>query len=402
MRCCQSNSALLSSLVVLCAMLGCAPPLEDRASEARRLGDYGAAADLYMRAALERPCPDKARLLILKAQSQELDESSAEALESLDAAIRSCPNYSEAIWARAQRYASGGDREGALVDLAKIRTSHPGAAALYSELSMEAEAERSLRSRSHSKIVELRAALDPTAADNKLKDRAGTQLARRVPIPVTLKYAVVQSVVSPKAFELAWEETLSYRGDPASTNYLLVRSLEVPPLPGDLPTYYRLQMANQRLPMRFDVDGKGKITQASWLRNGPERGIRPRVLAPEVEGMLKRRRLFDPGGDGLRGPGDRWRGEDVRLVDAQPVKLEYNAEALGWVEVRGIRTLHIRSVLRGEGYEASEEAWVHPSTAVTVRWTRRSRYAVAEHRGDGADLWDEEHRGQLVSISGVN
>jgi len=398
----RTQPLLVFFLGLLCAGVGCGPPVEERAAEARTLGDYGVAADLYMKAALERPCPDKARLLILKAQVQELDESPDEALESLDAAIRSCPNYSEGHWARAQRSTSSGDRAGALNDLAKIRTTHPDAAALYSELSMEAEAERSLRNRSHSKIVDLRGALDPSASDRKLKDRAGTQLARRVPVPVTLKYAVVQSVVSPKAFELAWEETLSYRGDSAATNYLLVRSLDVPPLPAELPTYYRLQMANQRLPMRFDVDPKGKVIEASWLRNGPERGIRPKVLAPEIEGMLKRRRLFDPGGDGLRGPGDRWRGEDVRLVDAQPVKLEYNSEAIDWVEVRGIRTLHIRSDVRGPGYQAKEETWVHPSTAVVVRWSRRARYAVAGHRGDGADQWDESHRGQLLSISGVN
>ena len=398
----QTKPLLFFCLGFLCAGVGCGPPAEERAAEARSLGDYGVAADLYMNAALERPCPDKARLLILKAQAQELDESPDQALESLDAAVRSCPNYSESLWARAQRYESVGDRAAALADLGKIRTTHPDAAALYSELSMEAEAERSLRNRSHSKIVDLRGSLDASAPDRKLRDRAGTQLARRVPVPVTLKYAVVQSVVSPTAFELAWEETLSYRGDSAGTNYLLIRSLEVPPLPSELPTYYRLQMANQRLPMRFDVDAKGKVTEASWLRNGPERGIRPRVLAPEIEGMLKRRRLFDPGGDGLRGPGDRWRGEDVRLVDAQPVKLEYSAEAIDWVEVRGIRTLHIRSDLRGPGYEAQEETWVHPSTAVVVRWTRRTRYAVAEHRGGGADRWDESHRGQLLSISGVN
>lgn len=398
----RTKLPLFLCLGLLCSETGCSLPLEERAAEARTLGDYGVAADLYMKAALERACPDKARLLILKAQAQELDDSSDQALESLDAAVRSCPNYSEGLWARAQRYASAGDRAGALHDLEKIRTTHPEAAALYSELSMEAEASRSLRNRSHRKIVDLRGSLDPSAADRTLKDRAGTQLARRVPVPVTLKYAVVQSVVSPRAFDLSWQETLSYRGDSAATNYLLVRSLDVPPLPSDLPTYYRLQMANQRLPMRFDIDAKGKVTEASWLRNGPERGIRPRVLAPEIEGMLKRRRLFEPGGDGLRGPGDRWRGEDVRLVDAQPVKLEYTAEALAWVEVRGIRTLHIRSDLRGPGYEAQEETWVHPSTAVVVRWTRRARYAVAEHRGDGADQWDERHRGQLLSISGVN
>ena len=391
--------------VLFCSLLclaGCDPADEQRAAEARQLGDYRLATQLYMTAALDVVCPDKARILILKAEVQELDDSPEEALQTLDSAVRSCPDYTEARWARAQRYAQSGDREGALLDLEKIRNTHPEGASMHSEISMEMEAERSVRSRSHSRVLDLRATLDVEAPDRKLRDRAGTQLARRIPVPVTLKYQIEQNVRSPKAFELAWEETLSYRGDPAANEYLLVRSLEVPPLPNNLPTYYRLQLANQRLPMRFEVDATGKITEAGWLRNGPGRGIRPSVLAPEIAGMLKRRRLFEPGGGGLRGPGDRWSGEDVRLVDAKPVALEYEAEALSWTEVLGIRTLHIRARLRGEGYEGEEEIWIHPSTAVPVRWVRQARYAVAEHRGEGSDRWDESRRGTLISISGVN
>ena len=397
-----SRCTLLPLFCGLFLLLGCDSPNEQRAFEARQMGDYEVAALLYMEAALDSVCPDKGRLLVLKAEAQELEEDHSEAMESLDAAVRSCPDYAEARWSRAQRLAQAGEREQALSDLEKIRARHPEAAALFSEISMELEAERSVRSRSHGRIVELRAALNTEATDKKLRDRAATQLARRVPVPVTLKYQVEQTVVSPKSFDLSWEETLSYRGDPATNEYLLVRSLEVPPLPNDIPTYYRLQLANQRLPMRFNVDSKGLVTKSGWLRNGPERGIRPSVLEPEIAGMLKRRRLFDPGGEGLRGPGDRWRGEDIRIVDAQPVKLEYEAEAIAWVEVLGIRTLHIRVQLRGPGYQAEEQVWVHPSTAVTVRWSRQSNYAVAGHRGDGADSWNENRRGTLVSISGVN
>lgn len=389
--------ALLPPLLV-----GCRQDDASAAAEARRLGDYDLSAELYMRAALGATCPRKGDLLVSKAEALELGEAQTAAMEALNTAIRSCPEHRHALWSRAQRLAALGQRDAALEDLELIRRSHPDAAALFSELSMEAEAERAMRSRSHSKIVELRRLLDTEAAERRLTDRAGTQLARRVPVPATLKYRVEQSVRSPKEFSMEWEETLSFRGDPSSNDYLLVRSLEVPPLPSDLPTYFRLQMANQRLPMRFDVDGRGKVTDARWLRNGPERGVRPSMLAPEIEAALKRRRLFEPGGDGLRGPGDRWRGEDTRIVDARPVELEYTAEALGWVELQGIRTLHLRFSLKGEGYSAEEELWIHPSTAVPVRRITKARYDVQGHRGSGVDRWDETRRASLISISGVN
>lgn len=384
----------------LLAGVGCAGSLEDQAADARRLADYTVAADLYTRAALETTCPDRGRLLIARAEVQELALAPSDAMNSLDSAIRSCPDYSEGYWARAQRAAAAGNRGQALDDAGRIRGTHPDAAALYSELSMAAEADRSLRSRAHSRILGLREALDLEAPERRLKDRAATQLVRRIPVPVTLKYSVQQEVSSPSVFSLEWEETLSYRGDPAASDYLLVRSLQVAPLPNDLPVYFRLQMANQRLPMRFAVDQQGKITEAGWLRNGPERGIRPSVLAPELEAMLKRRRVFDPGGAGQRGPGDRWRGEDVRIVDAQPVQVTYDSEAIAWVELYGIRALHIRSVLKGEGYEGSEEAWLHPSTAVPIRWTRDVSYWVESRSVQ--DAWNERIRGTLISISGVN
>ena len=392
----------LALAVLAPSLAGCSKDDASAAAEARRLGEYDLSADLYMRAALSVTCPRKGDLLVSKAEALELSEAPAAAMEALDTAIRSCPGHRHAIWSRAQRLAASGQRDAALEDLELIRQSHPDAAALFSELSMEAAAELAVRSRSHSKIVELRRLLDTEATERRLDDRAGTHLARRVPVPATLKYRVEQSVRSPKRFSLEWEETLSFRGDPSSNEYLLVRSLEVPPLPSDLPIYFRLQMANQRLPMRFDVDGRGMVTDARWLRNGPERGVRPSMLAPEIEAGLKRRRLFEPGRDGLRGPGDRWRGEDTRIVDARPVELEYSAEALNWVELQGIRTLHLRVSLKGEGYSAEEELWIHPSTAVTVRRITKARYDVQGHRGSDADHWDETRRASLISISGVN
>ncbi|MEE2829359.1 MAG: hypothetical protein VX498_09235 [Myxococcota bacterium] len=395
------RGGLLGGVCTLLAVLfGCSAPPMDQAADARELGDYGLAADLYTRAALETTCPERARLFILRAEVQELDGSAQAAVESLGVAIRSCPDYTEAYWARAQRLAAAGNRDLAMQDALEIRDIHPDADALYSELAMEQAVERSVRSRAHGQIVQLRELLNPESKDRVLTDRAATQLVRRIPVPVTLKYSVQQEVRKPSVFELNWEETWSYRGDPAEDRHLLVRSLELPPLDNQLPTYFRLQMANQRLPMAFEVDRQGKVLSARWLRNGPERGMRPAMFAPELEGMLKRRRLFEPGSVGQRGPGDEWRGEDTRIVDGAPVAVTYKARAEAWVETLGIRTLKITAVLRGEGYDAEEQLWIHPSTSVPVRWVRSSRYSVASR--SVLDPWEETVRAGLVSISGVN
>jgi hypothetical protein len=124
------------------------------------------------------------------------------------------------------------------------------------------------------------------------------------------------------------------------------------------------------------------------------------MLFPEVEGMLKRRRLFDPGETGRRRPGDTWRGEDVRVIDGRPVRAEYSSTAVGWEEVFGVRTLRIRTTLQGDNFESVEEHWIHPTTAIAVRWTREAGYGIAFN--SGGEAWTEYLQGALVSISGLD
>ena len=231
---------------------------------------------------------------------------------------------------RAQRAAEAGDRERAMADAAEIQAVHPEAAALYAELAMEEQLERSIRDRTQALVSTLKDSLDLEAKDVKLRGRNRETLARQVPVPMTLSYQVRQSVQSPQKFELQWEEMWSYRGDAADDGYVLVRRLDLPPLDHGMPLYFRLSMSNQRQAMRFVVSPRGEIVDSTWLRNGPNRGMRPEMLAPEVEGTLRRRRLFDPGESGERGPGDTWRGEDVRGVDGKPVTVPYQAEAVGF------------------------------------------------------------------------
>jgi len=389
-------------------LAGCPNSLEDQAAEARRNNDYSVAADTYRDAALERPCPDKARLYIEQAKMQELDNRPEDGLKSLGAAIRECPDYTESYWARAQRARDAGDREGAIADAGEIRDKHPEAAALYSQLSMEMQREEEVRFRAHDRILELRQLLDREVEDRELpKDRAATRLAGQIPVPVTLRYSVIHEMESPVVATVEWEEIWSYRGEMSDPTYFLVRELVYDTLGSKLPRYFRLTMDHLKLTMRFEVDHEANIVDASWLHNGPDRGMRPAMLRPEIQAMLKRRRDFEPGTEDQRGPGDRWSGADVRIVDGQPVELTYEAEAEAWVETLGIRTLRIRAKLTGEGYSGEEVQWIHPPTAVPVRWQRRASYSVCSSQGVGGDCpeydrWDELKRGVLVSVSGVD
>lgn len=392
----RGGPCLLALLPLLAA---CPPSYLDQATQARQAGDNVTAADFYTRAAAEVGCPERARLLLLRAEVQELDGAGASALESIDKAISNCPDYAEALWVRAQRRAEAGERDAAMEDARAIQDVHPEAAALYSELAMEAEVERQVRERSRDLVTSLRDALDLAAKDRPLKDADRAQLARQVPVPVTLGYHVRLSVEKPTRFAIEWEETRSYRGDPAEQGYVYVRSLDLPQIDRDLPLFFRLSLSNQRLPMRFSVGARGEVIDAAWLRDGPDRGMRPEMLRPEVEGMLKRRRVFDPGEEGTRAPGDSWRGEDVRIVDGTPVPVEFESRAVHWAETLGVRTLHVHSVLRGADYGAEEDAWIHPATAVEVRWERNARYSVAT--AQGRDPWVERLQGALVSISGI-
>ena len=351
-------------------------------------------------AAGEAVCPARAEFLIARAKVQELDGIGASAMESINKAISNCPEVTEAWWMRAQRAAEAGDVELAMSDAARIQDVHPEAAALHSELAMAQELKRSMRARSRELVTGLRDVLNLESKDARLRGREAAVLARQVPVPVTLSYQVRQVVSSPKKFELQWEEMWSYRGDAADGGYVLVRRLDVPPLENSLPLYYRLSMSNQRQAMRFVINDKGDVTDATWLRNGPDRGMRPAMLFPEVEGMLKRRRLFDPGETGERRPGDTWRGGDVRVIDGLPVRAEYTSTAVRWEEVLGARTLRIKTTLQGDGFKSSEEQWIHPATAIAVRWSRDALYGIDTN--SGGEAWSDYLEGALVSISGVD
>jgi hypothetical protein len=376
----------------------CPGPLE-LAEKARADEDFTLAAEMYRRASIDMACPQRAATLLKAAEVQELSGKGASALESIDMAIEQCPDHAEAYWARAQRAMEAGDRARALEDTKHVQSLIPEAAALYSELAAEVEMERSVRDQSRALVDSVRTALTLEAPEAKVPDDSTpATLARQIPIPVTLRYRVVQDVDKPRAFRMGWEEMWSYRGDAAEGAYVLVRTLDLPPVDRELPLHYRLLMSNQRLPMRFNVSAKGEVLDASWLNNGPDRGMRPEMLRPEVEGMLKRRRLFDPGEKGQRAPGETWRGEDTRIVDGRATALEYASRAEGWAEVAGLRVLHIASTLTGKGYTAREEQWIHPETAIAVRWTRQASYQISSE--SGPDPWSERFSASLVSVSG--
>ena len=391
-------------LLLLVLLAGCEAPPVQQAEEAERAGDYLLAADFYTRAATEAECPARGQLLLRRAAVEELGGRGASALGSIDRAVHHCPDLADARWARAQRAVESGDRDLALADARLVVDLIPEAGQLVRQLTMDMEAEHSVRERARSLVNGLKERLDPAAPDEPLEMPLQPPLARQVPFPLTVRYAVREEVrldqarEKPVAFTLEWNETHSYRGDAALGGYTLVRHLEVPPLPRETPLYYRLAMSNLRLPMRFKVNTKGEVLDASWLRDGPNRGMRPGMLKPEIEGMLRRRRLFDPGRDGTRGPGDTWRGEDVRVIDGQPLTLEFTSTAKAWERVHGIATLHVRSTVKGEGYSAEEDVWLHPDTAVTVRWIRSARHGISSDAGN--DRWRLVTSGSLVNVSG--
>jgi len=384
-------------LALLTALLGCEDPVAS-AGIAMAEADYALAAELWTQAAVAAGCPERGTYLLRRAEAYELDGQGALGLQSIDKAIEHCPDLDDGWWARAQRAQEAGDRAQAMADARQIKDSNPDAAALFSELSAEVDLERAVRERAGKLVADLKAALDFEAKDAKIEVADPPRMTRQVPIPMNVRYAVRETVRSPQKFELDWEQSWSYRGDPSEGSYNVIYSIKAPPLENHLPLYYRLSMSNLQLPMRFGVDARGNVVNAAWMRNGPNRGMRPQMLQPEIEGMLKRRRLYDPGKEGVRVPGDAWKGEDVRVVDGGAVEVTYASEAVAWVQVLGVRTLHIRTKVTGKGFTSNEESWIHPETGVEVRWTRHARYQI---RSDtSADAWDEIKSGQLISVSG--
>jgi len=393
------HRSLLALLLLLpLVATGCQPPLEDQARTAATQGDHALAADLYLEAAKAVPCPDRGRLLLARAEMLELDGQQRSAVRSIDKAIELCPKYVEGWWARAQRAFQAGDRDQAMADAGRIKDVLPEAAEMYSDLAMEVEVEAGMRRRTEQLVSQIAGMLDIEAPTEKLDRTDQVVFARHVPVPVTLKYQVQQSVRGDSTFDLKWEEVWSYRGDSIQETHNLVRTLELPPLERTLPLPVRLTMSNQRLPMRFLVSDRGKVLEAEWLSKGPDRGMRPEMLRPEIEGALKRRRIFEPGESGRRGPGDTWRGEDVRVVDGKPVTVPYAAEAVGFESVRGLVVLRIKTKFESEDYRGGEELWIHPETAIPVRWVRDVQYTIESDWS--VQRWRDHSEGVLSAVQG--
>ena len=390
----------LSALAATCLLLtaGSCESLEDKAKAAVAAKDHATAADLYLEAAKAATCPDRGRLLLVRAEILEIDGQVRSAARSIDKSVELCPDYAEARWARAQRAWDAGERDLALADATLIKDVIPEAAELYSDLSMEVEVERGVRARASQLVTTLIGLLDVEAETAKLPDAGPASFARQVPLPMTLRYQAQQSVRGGARFDLKWEELWSYRGDPAEPAHVLVRTLELPPLARELPLPTRLTMSNQRMGMRFAIDERGRVLEAGWLSRGPDRGMRPEMLRPEIEGMLKRRRIFDPGESGQRSIGDTWRGEDVRVVDGKAVAVTYESRAVGYESVRGIPTLRIESELVADGYQCSEVVWLHPETAVPVRTVRDSKYKVSFEFSE--QHWTDHTERILSAVSG--
>jgi len=389
------KAALLS--VLLSLALGCSS-VNDRIEAALADGDHDLAVQLLWSAAVDSQCPQRGRFLLQRAEVQQLVARDAEAMHSIEKAVTACPELLEAFWARAQQHASAGNRREAIADAKTAAPLIVEAAALQRRLESELEQEATTRRDAQRLVESLQAVLDPTAGDVPLVDREPALLARQVPLPMRLKYEVIQDVSSPLAFQMGWLETLSFRGDATSDRYTLVRSLQVPPIDRALPIYYRLLLSNQRLPMRFEISRQGEVLSAGWHRDGPNRGMRPEMLRPEIEGMLKRKRLFDPGKQGARSPGESWNGEDTRIVDGKPIQVRYSSRAMSWMRVHGVRALHVISTVTGDGYAGTEEAWIHPPTSVTIRWRREVAYEVSSNKV--IEPWEEVTVGTLVSIHG--
>lgn len=390
---------LLITLSSLTLAAGCTS-LDDQVAEALGEDDYDQAAQLLWSAAFDSKCPERGQHLLRRAEVQQAVKRQPEALESIEKAVAACPDLLEGYWARAQLRAEMGERQSALDDARRASEAIPEAQDLVDGLLAELELEEAIRDQARTLVETLRQALTIEDKLQQLPDTSPARLARKVPIPMRLQYAVTQEVISPMPFRMAWMEELSYRGEAMARGYTLVRSLDVPSMHPALPVYFRLMMSNQRLPMRFEVSDQGEVLSATWHTNGPDRGMRPEMLRPEVESMLKRRRLFDPGTEGIRTPGDSWKGKDVRIVDGQPVEVQTTNHVAGWVETLGIRTLHIQRQLVGEGYSGNEETWLHPETAVVVRWTREAAYNVTSEAA--VEPWTERQVARLLSIDGLH
>ncbi len=393
----SSHTRLLACLILL--LSGCGN-YSARAEEEAAAGNLAEAAKLFWRAALDSSCPERGAHLLRRADIQEEAGFSSVSLATIDQAIKACPSLPDGYWARAQRHHAAGDRELALAD-ARVAKEHLSVAQeFYSEIATELETERAIQDHARLLIRGLSSSLDPTKTSQALAGRDPARLARQVPTPLALRYQVKQRVLRPKRFELAWEEVVSYRGDPAQPGFNIVQRLELPPMDSHLPLYHRLQLANRRLPMVFEIGGRGEVLNARWKQQGPNRGMRPELLKSEVEAVLKRRRLFDPGESGERTPGEKWRGETIRIIDGKPLPLTYDSQALGWVETAGVRTLHIRSQLQGSGYLGEEDRWLHPETSVAVRWRLNATFSVETPTENVS--WTEEVEAHLTSAAGSN
>ena len=385
-------------LPFLLLVVGCQPPGQ-RAEQEAAAGNLPEAAKLFWKAAAGAACPDRGLYLLRRAEIQEQAGYTELSNTTIDRSIESCPDLADGYWLRAQKNQAMGNRELALADARIARDQFPEARAMYSELAMELETERAIREHAQRLIRDLQQALDPEKEIRNLPDRDSVMLTRQVPIPLTLRYQIAQRVLSPKSFDLKWEEFISYRGDPSQEDYTMVRHLDLPPMDPQLPLYYRLMLANQRLPMMFRINGAGEVSEARWVNKGPDRGMQPAMLRPEIDAAMKRRRFFEPGENGIRAPGNRWSGSDVRIIDGHPLELTYQCEAVRWAEVSGVRTLQISSEVTGEGYSAQEQFWLHPKTAVVVRRSRTASYSI-ETRAETV-TWQEQYEVRLVSVTGT-
>ncbi len=394
----MSNHARL--LVCFISLLSGCTNHSARAEEEAAAGNLAEAAKLFWRASIDSSCPERGLYLLRRADIQKeagyLEVSHA----TVDRVISSCPSLPNGYWARAKIHRAQGDREQAMADALIAKEDIPEALQFYSDISMELEAERTLQDRDQQLISELNVALDPDKSSRVLSGTGPATLTRQVPLPLALRYRVKQQVLRPKRFSLSWEELISYQGDPAQPGYDIVQHIELPPMDTRLPLYHRLQLANRRLPMLFKISSRGEVLEAHWKREGPNRGIRPALLKPEVEAALKRRRLFDPGESGERSPGEKWRGETTRIIDGRPLSLTYQSQALGWVETAGVRTLHIRSQIEGSGYRGEEDRWLHPETSVAVRWRLKATFSV--ETPTETLTWEEEVEAYLTSATGTD
>jgi hypothetical protein len=390
-------------LLVALLLVGCSSHRADgdRASSESRWAD---AAGAYGRAAIEAGCPQRSELLLLRAEMQDADGTHQSAADTIEKAVTACNGHPPAIWVRAQRRLSEGDRPGALADASSIADQHPAAAQLKAEIDRLNAQRDDARNRAAEKLASLLSTLDVEAEDSELKRADPAGFARTPPVPMTAKYAVRQTAYTPDAFELTWTEELSYRGEAGGETYYLVRKLEVPELENSLPWPVRLTMSNQRQAMRFEIDQQGKVVAAQWHQDGPERGMRPQMLRPEIEGGLQRKRLYDPGETGTRAVGESWSGKDVRVLDGRPVTLSYTSKFVAWESVRGVQCARIETQLRGPATKGpqtkgKETIWMHPESSVEVQWRRQLEYPTVDPDGSQR-RWSEALQAVLIEVTG--